>query len=458
MKKSLLLLLAVGFVGCQQPSKPEYTILSGKTSGYEAKKINLFNGDRSISKSLDVNEDGTFRDTLILPSDFYHVYVGRSYVNLYLENGMDIDVTIFDSQSKKLPEITGVGIAVNQYLLERRRLEEELTEQGAEIYKLEETDFMAKFNQVITREQQLLDTISGLTGDFKEKEKRNIQYEYLMALKQYPSYHRYYAKDEDYQPSERLTGQIDQISLHEEVDYRFSNAYRELVSSKYATQAREEADDDVNVNRADRLLALLTEVPNEYIREKLIVRYGMSDMAKSDDLDAYYSKMAAALSNTEHLETAKVNYEKYKKIEKGVQSPEFTGYENHAGGSKSLSELKGEYVYIDVWATWCGPCKYEIPFLKTLEGDYHGKDIHFVSISIDEAKDHDKWVNMVNEKELGGIQLLADNAWKSKFVQDYYINGIPRFILLDKEGKILDSDAPRPSSKEIREIFDSLDI
>jgi thiol-disulfide isomerase/thioredoxin len=145
-------------------------------------------------------------------------------------------------------------------------------------------------------------------------------------------------------------------------------------------------------------------------------------------------------------------------LSKGNVSPKFVGYENNVGGKTSLNDLKGKYVYIDVWATWCGPCIAEIPFLKKLEKAYHGKMIDFVSLSIDEPKDYDKWKSMIKEKELGGIQLLADNTHKSDFIQDYKINGIPRFILIDPEGNIISPNAPRPSDDKLKELFDSLNI
>lgn len=145
-------------------------------------------------------------------------------------------------------------------------------------------------------------------------------------------------------------------------------------------------------------------------------------------------------------------------LARGEISPKFVAYENFKGGATSLEDLKGKYVYIDVWATWCGPCKAEIPFLKEVEKAYHGKNIEFVSISIDEAKAHDAWKQMIEEKEMGGIQLFADKDWKSEFVQAYKINGIPRFILIDPQGNIISPDAPRPSSNDLKVLFDELKI
>jgi thiol-disulfide isomerase/thioredoxin len=137
------------------------------------------------------------------------------------------------------------------------------------------------------------------------------------------------------------------------------------------------------------------------------------------------------------------------------KAPNFD-YENHKGGNVSLESLKGKYVYIDVWATWCGPCRAEIPFLKQVEEKYHGKNIEFVSISVDVEKDHEKWKTFVTDKALGGTQLYADKNWNSDFITSFRINSIPRFILIDPNGIVVDADAKRPSNPKLLEQLDSL--
>ena len=154
-------------------------------------------------------------------------------------------------------------------------------------------------------------------------------------------------------------------------------------------------------------------------------------------LTQYYNQKAAA-----------------KKVE-GTLAPSFD-YENHKGGKTKLEDLRGKYVYIDVWATWCGPCRAEIPHLKKVEEKYHGKNIEFVSISVDVDKDHEKWQKFVTDKELGGIQLFADKNWNSDFIKAFGINSIPRFLLIDPTGKVVKADAPRPSSNTLVELLDTL--
>ena len=139
----------------------------------------------------------------------------------------------------------------------------------------------------------------------------------------------------------------------------------------------------------------------------------------------------------------------------GSVAPTFN-YENVAGDKTKLEDLRGKYVYIDVWATWCGPCRGEIPSLARVEEKYKGKNIAFVSISVDEDKDHDKWKKFVSDKQLGGIQLFADKNWNSEFITAFGINSIPRFILIDPKGIVVNADAPRPSEPILQEKLDSL--
>jgi alkyl hydroperoxide reductase subunit AhpC len=91
-----------------------------------------------------------------------------------------------------------------------------------------------------------------------------------------------------------------------------------------------------------------------------------------------------------------------------------------------------------------------------VEEKYHGKNIEFVSISVDVDKDHEKWQKFVTEKELGGIQLFADKNWNSDFIKAFGINSIPRFLLIDPTGKVVKADAARPSSEELTKLLDTL--
>ena len=164
-----------------------------------------------------------------------------------------------------------------------------------------------------------------------------------------------------------------------------------------------------------------------------------------EEMDAYYLTLKKLLGDDNSFQKIKTKYEQINSLKKGNPSPTFN-YLDSSGKSVSLASLLGKLVYVDVWATWCGPCKAQIPYLKELEEKYRTKEVAFVSISIDQLKDSTKWKKMIVDKELKGIQIMADNAWRSTFVKDYIIEGIPRFILIDQSGNILSPNAPRPAS------------
>jgi len=138
-----------------------------------------------------------------------------------------------------------------------------------------------------------------------------------------------------------------------------------------------------------------------------------------------------------------------KSMDAGGQGFDFT-YKDINGKDVSFSDFRGKYVYIDAWATWCSPCKQQIPYLQQLEKELHDKNIVFVSISMDKPKSKEKWEKFVKEKELPGVQLISENAFDTRIAKDYKINSIPRFLLFDPEGKIIDANAKSPMEPALR--------
>ena len=136
----------------------------------------------------------------------------------------------------------------------------------------------------------------------------------------------------------------------------------------------------------------------------------------------------------------------------GGKAADFT-YPDVNGKMVSLSDFKGKVVLVDVWATWCGPCKREIPHLIKLEKEMEGKDLVVLGVSVDEAKNKQKWLDFIKEKGLGGVQVFA-NGW-SKIAKDYKITGIPRFMVFDKKGNVVSVDAPRPSNPELKKLIEA---
>jgi thiol-disulfide isomerase/thioredoxin len=131
-------------------------------------------------------------------------------------------------------------------------------------------------------------------------------------------------------------------------------------------------------------------------------------------------------------------------------------FADRTGTEIALSDFKGKVVYVDVWATWCGPCRAEFPHMKKLEAEYHGNDqIVFLGVSIDASRDKQKWLDFLDKEQLPGIQLFAGDKGNSEISAAYDIKSIPRFILVGKDGNLIYADAMRPSSNEIRTVLNN---
>ena len=121
------------------------------------------------------------------------------------------------------------------------------------------------------------------------------------------------------------------------------------------------------------------------------------------------------------------------------------------GNRVDLSEFEGKYIYIDVWASWCGPCCNEIPYLQRLEEKLKDSDVVFVSVSTD--TDKQAWKDKMQELKLDGIQLLDEEG---NFAKALNIVSLPFFLVYDKEGKLHTYGAMRPSNANTEKFLKGL--
>jgi thiol-disulfide isomerase/thioredoxin len=120
----------------------------------------------------------------------------------------------------------------------------------------------------------------------------------------------------------------------------------------------------------------------------------------------------------------------------GVQYKDFELL-NITGGKQKLSDLltKNNYIYLDFWASWCGPCRAEIPGLKKLYETYHSKGVEFVGISMDTSMP--VWRRSLTEVDAPWLHLSDLKGMHSELTDAYHVLGIPEGFLIDKTGKIV---------------------
>ncbi len=454
MKKLSLIVLVLFIISCKQEEKPQYSIINGTVENNTAETVLVRGND--FESRITIGENGAFADTLRLKVDgFYDLYVGRERTGIYLEKGKNLSVNLNAEEFDETLKYSGDMAAINNFLA-AKYLWNEKNLDYKEVFSVDEENFLKQ----LTTNQKSLDNLyvtNKISNDnFKIKLAEEDNYERATMIENYKDAHRYYSGVEDYRVSDDFYDELKNINFKDTLAYRNSVAYQNLLEAHFTRLVNEETFETGNNSQTVMYLKKVNEtLPNGYAKDKIMSSYLQFGLKPDGSLEEAYNIYKNSSPNSSNLAKITEHYNKLKAITEGSFSPTFN-YENHKGGTTDLATLKGKYVYIDVWATWCGPCLREIPSLKEVENDYKNKNVQFVSISIDEAKDYDKWKAMVSEKQLGGIQLMADNNWKSKFVEDYAIMGIPRFILIDPQGNIVSADAPRPSDPELRKTFDGL--
>lgn len=170
-----------------------------------------------------------------------------------------------------------------------------------------------------------------------------------------------------------------------------------------------------------------------------------------DDFDKGLAELEA-VSKKYALDDAHVrNFTRRKKSGKGTPFPEGVTLVDAGGKEVGISDFRGRYVYVDLWASWCAPCVREVPFLQELEKELANKDVVFVSISLD--TDEKAWRDKMKALDMHGHQLLnQDNS----LAEALKVRGIPFFVIYDKEGRLYMSDAPRPSNPDLKGLLEGL--
>ena len=422
---------------CKTNENIDYAVLKGNIKNAISNSI-LIVKNGNIFKELLVDEKGNFSDTLqIDENDFFSFTINEDKFDLYLRQGDKLTFTIDDEVL-----IEGVGATYNNYLIEKKKLKQrELIDDS--LFTLTENKFLKTINQQKEEQLKLFNNVENLDTNFLYIEEQYVKYDYYMKLYRFES------------DNKTIIGYelLNNIDLEDERLYKSVSSYRSLMNSYWSTVYTYPD----YVDNWDAIQDKFKTIKIQQLKENIITSAMKSLIKVPDDkLEEVYTNFIEATKDEQTKADLQDLYTKLQHIGKGKPAP-FFNFENYNGDKTSLTDLKGKFIYIDVWATWCIPCIKEIPALRRVENHFISQNIEFIGVSIDSQRDHDKWKNFIKSNEVKSIQLYANyEAEDSQFKEDYLIGAIPRFILLDKHGKIVDANAPRPSSPKLIPLLESL--
>lgn len=445
---------AILMMGLLAACKPSPFTLTGEVKNYRGGAIECMinKGEAVVPDSVVINEDGSFSYTRDYP-DGTEIWLvsedAKGFVRLYLKNGDKLHVALSVSadslRGRCNVEYSGDDKASKYLALYDNEYGNPL------LWSIEETGKYDTFKECrakVDEVAQRLETTLKKTGDpaFISKEQPVIDRQRLSIPFRY-----IWAKRD--------------AGMATDADKDF-NEYAESIdcndmentSLTYMYIAWYQAchPDNLKGDGEQFLSILKNKVTNQEVIDKVAGDYMLGYMSGGAD-----AHLATTLEIYKGLSTRKEEVAKYmemgKKMEAilpGATAPDFVVNDVN-GKALRFSDIigKGKMVYLDVWATWCAPCCAEIPFMEKLVEHYAGNPkIEIVSISLDENLK--TWKKKLEADKPQWRQFVAPEGMKSDLCQKYHIDGIPRFMLIDKTGKILSVNAPRPSDGKINRYLD----
>ena len=192
-------------------------------------------------------------------------------------------------------------------------------------------------------------------------------------------------------------------------------------------------------------LTLKRNYLNDFSRQLPTVKALITDAdarSRLSALEKEYAEKAAAEAN----------------VSAGTQMPEFT-FKDVDGKEYAFSDFKGDYVILDFWFTGCAPCRAEMPYFDEVAKAFDGRGVKFISLSVDTGEElYAAWEKIIREKPHtpGVLSVNLPDGFNSPLLGKLNIHGVPRIMLIDRDGKIVESYAKRPSDPKLRQQLENL--
>jgi peroxiredoxin len=172
------------------------------------------------------------------------------------------------------------------------------------------------------------------------------------------------------------------------------------------------------------------------LRGAIAIQQNFGYYAEASDVEPLYNALNAKVKESKQGMAIKKMVDAYKKVAIGQIVPDITQFDT-TGKSVSLSSLRGKYVMLDFWASWCGPCRRENPNIVKAYGQYHDKGFEIFGVSYDNEKGKEKWKKAIVNDNLGWFEVSDLKGWGNETSDQFYIKAIPANMLIDKDGKII---------------------
>lgn len=415
-----------------------------KNSSSETKFSLRTIGDRTI-KEIPI-ENGTFEvDNLNLKEGFYLIRKDNSTEHVYLKPTDELIIS-FDAQKfDETLSYAGEGSEANNYLVLKGKLELERKKDTDKFYEGNEQDYKRK---ILAIEKEIKGLLAKVNSEsFRKEEAKNLRFGYLFDIYNYPNIMKFNFGKKVTVP-ESFFSELEDVNFDNAANYLKYPYYRYLAGTKWKKDVE-------NADSFEEMSSIMEKIRSKHIFVDVIINsfYRIADTPEKSKM--HFKLIEKFVPNQEFIKQAKAEYEKVKATSNGKKAPNFK-FNDRNGKPVELTNFKGKYVLIDIWATWCVPCLKQVPYLKKLEKKYHDKNIVFVGISVDDKDEYKLWKETLDKKKMGGVQLFADKSFESDFVDAFGVASIPRFILISPEGTIVESHFSKPSHKITEDKLDAL--